>query len=413
MKKRIAIMLCLLVFILSSTVLSIQADTYNHASSWAVAELAYADQNGLIPEFMKAGDFWFSNEINRIDFCKAVVMFYDKLGGSNELSQENPFDDVEDALVTKAYQAGIIKGKSGTQFKPLDSLTRQEMCVMIVRALKSIGTTSYATKTGYQKAYVDLHAVASWASEEVESMNAYAIMNGSDSNLDPTGHLTSEQAIIMMYRAYAAFSDKTTSEEDHFTIENGVLTKCVGIGDIVIPNTVTAIAADVFYDFAGMTSVTIPGSVQTIPEAAFRYCPDLETVVIENGVAGIEDWAFAECEKLVHVTLPLSLKQMGKGAFNNCSMLGGVSFNEGLESIGETAFRGSALTAVTLPKSLVSIGDEAFYVCEQLAAVTFQNDATVIGDDAFEECHEDLRFECNAGSTAESYANDYGYGFVD
>lgn len=410
MKKRIALLLSLVVLFQSILALSVQAATYNQASNWAVAELTYADNNGLIPELMKTGGFAFSNEINRIDFCKAVVLFYDKLGGSGNLSTVNPFEDVDDPLVTKAYQAGIIKGKSDTQFKPYDSLTRQEMCVMIVRALDGIGNTSYVKKTGFQKTYADLHVVANWAKEAVESMNAHKIINGSDLNLDPTGHLTGEQAIIMMYRAYAAFSNNAINQDDQFFVENGVLTKCIGIGEIVIPDTVTAIAADVFYDFAGMTKVTIPGTVKSIPEEAFRYCPDLKTIVIEEGLTTIGDWAFAECQKLESVQIPLSTKSIGEGAFNNCILLNSISFNEGLEIISDTAFRGSSLTSVTLPASLTTLGAEAFYLNEQLSTVTFVGDTTSIGDYAFAEGHPDLTFNCNAGSTAEAYANEYGYG---
>ena len=408
MNRKLVYLLLCLIFIVSSTCMAFADEDYLGASDWALAELRMSDNNQLIPNMMKDGFFSFSNEISRIDFCKAVVLFYDKLGGNQDLPTTNPFIDVSDKDVIKAYNAGIIKGKSIDQFKPLDALTRQEMCVMIVRALNSAGIPSYEKKTGFQKQYVDIDQIASWALEAVESMNAHKIINGSGEFLSPTGHLTGEQSIIMMYRAFAAFSNQEISSEDDFVIEDGVLTKCIGIGDVIIPNTVTAIDEDVFYSFEGLTSVTIPGSVKEIPSQAFRYCPDLESVTFLEGVNVLGDWSFAECSKLKKVVLPSSIQDINEGTFNNCVSLSEITFNEGLKNIGDTAFRDVALSEITFPSTLESIGSEAFYITKQLTKITFKNDSTLIGEEAFSEGNEDITFYCSANSTAESYALEYG-----
>lgn len=410
MRKIISIILCITV-IMSVSCTALASGNYTGASNWAIAELTYADEASLVPDMMKDGFFSFSNPITREDFCNAVVLFYNKIGGKHNVGTENPFSDVSTPQVIKAYNAGIIKGKSTTQFKPKDNLTRQEMCVMIVRALDSAGTTNYEAKTGFQKDYVDISYIASWAVPSVESMNAHKIINGtSEQYISPTDQLTGEQAIIMLYRAYVAFSKEEIAQDDSFTIEDGVLTKCIGIGDIVIPNTVTSIDPEVFYDFSGMTSITIPGTVKEVPYEAFRYCTDLKEVTLLEGVEKIGAWSFAECPNLQAVTLPSSLISIEEGAFNNCDKLDSIAFNEGLCSIGYTAFRGIKATEIILPSTLTTLGDEAFYLCANLHKVTFENAATTIeGDYTFAEGSPDLAIICEKGSAVERYAIEHDF----
>lgn len=408
-RKFAAITLCFCLLFSFVTVPSVAGSSYTGASNWALAELGYADTQGLIPAVMKDGFFNFSNEISREDFCKAVVLFYDQLGGEQNLPQSNPFSDITDADVIKAFNAGIIKGKSSDRFAPDDALTRQEMCVMLERALTAAKVSKYVPKKGFQNAYADVKDIAPWALSAVESMNAYKIINGtSDQWLSPTDHLTGEQAIVMMYRSFTAFSGGTIVQDDSFVIENGVLKKCIGLGDVVIPNTVTSIDENVFQNFSGLTSITIPGTVKEIPSEAFRDCPDLKTVILQEGVETIGAWSFAECGKLEKVTLPGSVKTIDEGAFNNCTSLSAITFNEGLQSIGNTCFRDVSLTDVVLPASLNSIGDEAFYLCKKLKNVTFKSDTVSIGDYAFDEVNEDMVIHCGSGSTAEAYADENG-----
>ncbi|MDF1618423.1 S-layer homology domain-containing protein [Petrocella sp. FN5] len=223
MIKKIILFLLCLSLITSVSTAATATSNYNSASSWALDELAKADQAGLLPDIMKDGPFQFSDNISRLDFSKAIILFYDQLGGTQDLPTTNPFKDVTDPKIIKAYHAGIIKGKSEDVFMPEDVLTRQEMCVMIVRTLDAVGTTNYQARVGFQKAFQDIEHISDWAIEAVESMNAHRIINGtSDRLLSPKDHLTGEQAIIMLYRAFDKF-EKPMGDEDK---------KLIRVGDI-------------------------------------------------------------------------------------------------------------------------------------------------------------------------------------
>ncbi len=192
------------------------------------------------------------------------------------------------------------------------------------------------------------------------------------------------------------------------------------VRDLVIPNSVTSIGDNAFYNCSGLTSVTIPNSVTSIGSAAFSGCSGLTSVTIGNSVTSIGDNAFYGCSGLTSVTIPNSVTSIGDNAFDGCSGLTGMKVDannpkydsrencnaiietssntlisgcqttvipNSVTSIGRYAFyKCSGLTSVTIPNSVTSIGSAAFSGCSDLTSVTIPNSVTSIGDYAFRGC---------------------------
>ena len=104
-----------------------------------------------------------------------------------------------------------------------------------------------------------------------------------------------------LYYAHHIYSDENTE-----------------ITNLIIPNSVTSIGYDAFYNCSGLTSVIIPNSVTSIGHGAFNECSGLTSVTIGNSVTSIGNFAFSGCSKLTSVTIPNSVTSIGDGAFSYC-----------------------------------------------------------------------------------------------
>ena len=195
------------------------------------------------------------------------------------------------------------------------------------------------------------------------------------------------------------------------------------IRDLVIPNSVTSIGNNAFYNCSGLTSVTIGN--RDFGKEAFDGCSDLkkvivsdiaawcgvyfygssanplysakhlysdnnteiENLVIPNSVTNIGSYAFDGCSGLTSVTIGNRVTSINKRAFYHCSGLISIAISNSVTSIGEGAFYGcSGLTTVTIPNSVTSIGDYAFRNCSDLTSITIPNSVTSIGKGAFRGC---------------------------
>ncbi len=172
-------------------------------SSWALEEVEEAREKELIiPET----DNNFRNNISREVFCKLIVnMVETTLGREISLTISNPFLDVNDTDVTKAYQLGIVNGTSATTFAPNNNITRQEIAAMMMRAarkLDDLRNTTYTQNIDINGIiFSDQSQIASWALNDVKELSKLGLMKGVGDNLiNPLGNTTIEQSILLSLR---------------------------------------------------------------------------------------------------------------------------------------------------------------------------------------------------------------------
>ena len=230
-------------------------------------------------------------------------------------------------------------------------------------------------------------------------------------------------------------SIKSFDELQYFTgltaIGNYAFQSCTGLTSITIPNSVTTIGYQAFYNCSNL-SVTIPNSVTSIGSSAFYNCshlasvpnfvmsvgidafdgtawftnqpvglvyagkvaykykgsmPSNTSISLQEGTSEITARAFWYCSNLTSVTIPNSVTNIGYDAFYNCSGLTSVAIPNSVTGIGGSAFYGcSGLTSVTFGNSVTSISNSAFYGCSRLTNVTIPNSVTSIEYQAFSNC---------------------------
>ncbi|MDD7355261.1 MAG: leucine-rich repeat domain-containing protein [Oscillospiraceae bacterium] len=138
-------------------------------------------------------------------------------------------------------------------------------------------------------------------------------------------------------------------------------------GEYVIPDSVTSISQDAFYECYKLTGVTIPDGVTEIPDNAFSECIALKNVVLSNNITKIGSSAFNRCTALSSITLPDSVTELGEYAFSECTSLSELILPNGIVNIGSGAFRHCyELKSVIIPESVETIDGSAFEYCKNL-----------------------------------------------
>ncbi len=151
---------------------------------------------------------------------------------------------------------------------------------------------------------------------------------------------------------------------------------CYSLKSISLPNSLTSIADNAFYNCSSLTSVVIPNSVTSIGGFAFYFCTGLTSVVIPDSVTSINKGAFPRCSGLTSITVSVDNP--------NYKSIDGVLFNKDGSSI--IAYPGGKSGVYTIPSSVISIGDYAFFGCSGLTSVVIPNSVTSIGSESFRYC---------------------------
>lgn len=175
------------------------------------------------------------------------------------------------------------------------------------------------------------------------------------------------------------------------SIGDNAFFECNALQSIIIPDSVTNIGENVFWDCHSLTSITIPDSVTRIGGGSFHYCNNLTSVTISNGITIIEDGTFYRCSNLTSITIPNSVIYISNVAFGHCD----------------------SLTSITIPNNVTYIGNRSFYECNNLESIIIENpnceiEPYYIGD----TIPDTTTIYGYTGSTAQAYAEEYGYEFV-
>lgn len=144
------------------------------------------------------------------------------------------------------------------------------------------------------------------------------------------------------------------------------------VENLVIPEGVKRINANLFEGCTSIKTVSLPASLKSIGSYAFKDCVNLTKVTMSTGIESIETAAFQGCKSLVSITLPSSIKTIASYTFSNCSALPSIVIPEGVTSIEDRAFEYCEyLNTVTLPVSITKIGYVAFRDCHHIEKVVY------------------------------------------
>lgn len=162
---------------------------------------------------------------------------------------------------------------------------------------------------------------------------------------------------------------------------------CSALTTLVIPNTVTKIGKNAFYE-SGLTQITLSENLTTIEAMAFSGS-ELSQITLPESLTTIEASAFNKT-KLETITIPEKVTAIPSGCFSLCENLREVILPNTLTTISQNAFEDCPiLESINIPSSLENIEKRAFYNCKNLKlsnTLRFPDSMKEIGEAAFENC---------------------------
>ena len=218
------------------------------------------------------------------------------------------------------------------------------------------------------------------------------------------GKIRKTAGVLLLIAAiiFSQIPSKNVSAQDaDFRMDGSVLIKYTGNDEnIIIPDYVTVIGEEAFYDNDTVKSVEISNQVEEIKNHAFYGCDNLQQVTVGDSVETIENAAFAECTQLETVSFGENVNKIGNGIFSGCTLLKEIGISDdnkylkcenGVLTDTETTHLYAMLNGCTtatyeIPDSIETISKYAFWGCEHLEYVDLSGVMKKIPAYAFSNC---------------------------
>ena len=213
-KRKVVGILTLLFFMLACcNPIGLASPMSDIAGHWAEASIVKMVDQGIISGYPD-GTFKPEGKITRAEFASLLVRgFQLPIGGRKVFS--DPANHWAKDFIAAAYSQGIISGYSETVFGPDDPITREQMAVMIVKAVKP--NTAAEGKT-----FADNGSIAGWAEEAVKSATGNDLLTGNpDNTFRPKGNTTRAEAAVVLSKALhlkASDKEKLTLVEENYSL---------------------------------------------------------------------------------------------------------------------------------------------------------------------------------------------------
>lgn len=163
-------------------------------AEWAAEAVSALYEKGVVKGKTET-EFAPGDSITREEFTTLVV----NMCGLEASAAQALFSDVPDEAwyapyVAAAYENGLVSGVSETQFGAGMKITRQDMAVIIARAISA--------ETGSQSSFADQEEIAGYALDAVGYLSANGVINGkADNRFCPADFATRAEAAQMIYKA--------------------------------------------------------------------------------------------------------------------------------------------------------------------------------------------------------------------
>ena len=338
------------------------------------------------------------------------------------LVSEVPEGTLDNAKISAFSLSSMKLTKIGTSaFEGCTGLKKVEIAALTKATGKiTIGASAFRgcsslTSVTLSKNVTTINASAFGNCAKLKSIKADGNTNFEVKN----GLLYKADGTIICIPAGLEFENNTVTLGDDEKIGAGALDGCVNLKKLVLPESITTIAANYFQDAKYLEEIVISSKTESIGNYAFDGS-GLKKITYNGYISD-------EAETLKTSVFPATLKTIGQQAFQGTQLekviipetLNGVEFNSkgnvSSYSIKAGAFSGSALKSVVIEGAetyfamnssgkdgvfancvqltdvkfmaeTAQYGKNLFYGCTALTSVQLPSKATTLGESMFVEC---------------------------
>ncbi|MBR2181091.1 MAG: S-layer homology domain-containing protein [Oscillospiraceae bacterium] len=155
---------------------------------------------------MSASTYSPANNITRADFASLLVRAFELTSANTENFADVSATDYFASELAIARNSGIVGGIGDNRFAPRNSITRQDMMVIVYRALQSQSLPleeKVDRRTAVDEVlsqYPDFDTVAEYAKEAVSALIGAGIVNGKNGRIAPTDYTTRAEVAVLIKR---------------------------------------------------------------------------------------------------------------------------------------------------------------------------------------------------------------------
>ncbi len=175
-------------------------DLDNHA--WAQDAINELAENKII-KGTSASTFAPANNITRADFALLLVRAFDLESENTENFADVSASDYFASELAIARNNGIVGGIGDNKYAPRNNITRQDMMVIVYRALQAISVAigdSSPEERAELEGYPDSDVVADYAKEAVSALVGAGFVNGKNGRIAPTDYTTRAEVAVLIKR---------------------------------------------------------------------------------------------------------------------------------------------------------------------------------------------------------------------
>ena len=196
------------------------------------------------------------------------------------------------------------------------------------------------------------------------------------------------------------------------------------LSDIALPESISSIGENAFYQCKALKKINIPEKVASIGKDAFSGCKleraditnlsawcrielantnasprtklylngeKLTKLVVPSDITNLNYGVFYACKSITEAVLHDGVTTIGISVFGSCQTLEKITFGNGIESISKNAFSYCrALKSIVIPDSVRELGNNAFKECTGCESFVIGSGVTTIGTNVFENCAGEL-----------------------